>query len=233
MTSEVRYHLNIVVNTGNKELDEDISNYYLEKINDKDRIERGDSGFDVIIPNSLMFVVGTTQLIDLGIKCSMTREIIDDYGNNVIEDSPYYLYPRSSIYKSQLRVANSCGIIDKGYRGNLKIPVDIKFNYKKIISIFIGLISLLGMIGMNVSGTELYTLAMGLVYAILIPMNFVFLMCPGSSDGWDNFTYKINAGDRYVQICTPTLDPITHISIIKDFDDETSRGEGGFGSTGR
>jgi dUTP pyrophosphatase len=31
----------------------------------------------------------------------------------------YYMYPRSSLSKTQLRLANSTGIIDAGYRGNL------------------------------------------------------------------------------------------------------------------
>ena len=32
----------------------------------------------------------------------------------------YYLYPRSSISKTPLILANSVGIIDSGYRGNIK-----------------------------------------------------------------------------------------------------------------
>ena len=31
----------------------------------------------------------------------------------------FYLYPRSSLYKSDLRLTNSVGIIDAGYRGHL------------------------------------------------------------------------------------------------------------------
>ena len=36
----------------------------------------------------------------------------------------YYVYPRSSISKSPLRLANNVGIIDSGYRGNVKGVVD-------------------------------------------------------------------------------------------------------------
>ena len=36
----------------------------------------------------------------------------------------FYVYPRSSISKTPLRMANSVGIIDSGYRGNLKFAVD-------------------------------------------------------------------------------------------------------------
>ena len=37
---------------------------------------------------------------------------------------PYYVYPRSSISKTPLRLANSVGIIDSGYRGELMAVVD-------------------------------------------------------------------------------------------------------------
>jgi dUTP pyrophosphatase len=36
----------------------------------------------------------------------------------------YYLYPRSSISKTPLRLANSVGIIDAGYRGHIMAKVD-------------------------------------------------------------------------------------------------------------
>ena len=37
---------------------------------------------------------------------------------------PFYIYPRSSIGKTPLRLANSVGIIDAQYRGNLIVQVD-------------------------------------------------------------------------------------------------------------
>jgi dUTP pyrophosphatase len=36
----------------------------------------------------------------------------------------YYLYPRSSIVKTPFRLANSVGIIDSGYRGEIMAVVD-------------------------------------------------------------------------------------------------------------
>jgi len=36
----------------------------------------------------------------------------------------YYIYPRSSLYKSFLRMTNSVGIIDRGYRGHLASVFD-------------------------------------------------------------------------------------------------------------
>jgi hypothetical protein len=38
-------------------------------------------------------------------------------------DSHFWLTPRSSIYRSGLMMANSVGVIDKSYRGELKAPV--------------------------------------------------------------------------------------------------------------
>ena len=39
--------------------------------------------------------------------------------NNEISYSPFQLFPRSSISKTPLMLANHTGIIDSGYRGNL------------------------------------------------------------------------------------------------------------------
>jgi dUTP pyrophosphatase len=74
-----------------------------------------DSGFDIYIPNDLMFKPNETTLVDLGIKAVM----YDDRCYKNIS-SAYYLYARSSIYKTPFRLANNVGIIDSGYRGNLK-----------------------------------------------------------------------------------------------------------------
>lgn len=42
----------------------------------------------------------------------------------VMKYSGYYLYPRSSIVKTSMRLANSVGIIDSGYRGDIMAVVD-------------------------------------------------------------------------------------------------------------
>ena len=75
-----------------------------------------DSGLDLFFPRDETIKPGETKLIGMGIKCKMT-EI--DTGINV----GYYTYPRSSIYKTPLRLANSTGIIDSGYRGEIKSPL--------------------------------------------------------------------------------------------------------------
>ena len=85
------------------------------------------------------------------------------------------MYPRSSISKTPLRLANSVGIIDSGYRGNLCAAVD------------------------NIQTDP----------------------------------FQVTIHQRLFQICSPSLTPLI-VKVIDDIDyfEETSRGHGGFGSTG-
>ncbi len=125
----------------------------------------GDAGIDLINTEELsveMFDVGT---IDFKIKCEMR-----DKDNNLVS---YYLFPRSSISKTSFQMANSVGIIDAGYRGNIMAKVR------------------------NISMHKEYI-------------------------------YK---NDKLFQICAPDLKPIN--VIIVDKLSESSRGEGGFGSTNK
>ena len=55
------------------------------------------------------------KFINLGISCEYVKENVF-YG--------YHLYPRSSISKTKVRLANSVGIIDPNYRGNIIAAVD-------------------------------------------------------------------------------------------------------------
>ena len=78
-----------------------------------------DSGFDIFMPNDgahyLADIKDGARFLGLGLKCCMLKK-----------DVPcgYYLYPRSSISKTKIRLANSVGIIDSGYRGELIAAVD-------------------------------------------------------------------------------------------------------------
>jgi len=45
-------------------------------------------------------------------------------GLHLSKPKSYFIVPRSSIYKTPLRMANSIGVIDSGYRGELMVPVD-------------------------------------------------------------------------------------------------------------
>ena len=69
-----------------------------------------DAGVDLYIPEDLEFNLGETKFVNLKIKCRM----LNSEGNTV----SYYLYPRSSISKTPLILANHVGIIDADYRGS-------------------------------------------------------------------------------------------------------------------
>ena len=77
---------------------------------------RSDSGFDLFMPVEVTIPARSMLLIDLGVR----TQVLDPKNNTF----GYYLYPRSSISKTPLRLANSVGIIDAGYRGTLKVAVD-------------------------------------------------------------------------------------------------------------
>ena len=88
----------------------------------------------------------------------------------------YCMYPRSSISKTPLRVANCVGIIDSGYRGHLM----------------------------------------------------------GMMDNIRSGDFTIDEHTRYLQLCLPSLEPF-RVELVETIDDLgfTSRGSGGFGSTGK
>ena len=84
-------------------------------------------------------IYGKINKIDYRINCSaqiITKERSYNTG--------YYLYPRSSISKLKLRLANSVGIIDAGYRGNIMAMFDVTYKKMDILeddekeNIFIG-----------------------------------------------------------------------------------------------
>ena len=140
-----------------------------------------DAGFDVLVPELYSFVnTDISQVkIDFGIKCEAYLVHLDSsvYGGH---HTGFYMYPRSSLSKTPLRLANCVGIIDSGYRGNL-------------IGIF------------DKSNTLV--------------------------NSYENVN-QVKKGERLVQICAPGLVPIVPI-LVDEMDTNTSRGEGGFGSTGK
>jgi len=115
----------------------------------------------------------TATLVPLGVKARMIRYTEFEYGSYVAEDCHFTLEPRSSIYKSGFIMANSRGIIDKSYRGELMAPV-----------VSVG----------------------------------------SSSKG-------IESGTRLFQILAPDMGHISEVAYVESLP-ETSRGSGGFGSTG-
>lgn len=94
-------------------------------------------------------------------------------GQHVRQPTGFYLYPRSSTgSRTPIRLSNSVGIVDSGYRGPLTAILD------------------------NVSDQP----------------------------------FVMHKGERYFQVCAPNLTPIS-FTVVDQLSD-TTRGEGGFGSTG-
>ena len=96
-----------------------------------------DSGFDLFLPTEFSPEI-KTEKIDYKIKAAMFKTMesckVETANQNAItfnnrEPMPYYLYPRSSISKTHVRLANNVGIIDSGYRGNIGAYFDIDPSY--------------------------------------------------------------------------------------------------------
>lgn len=77
-----------------------------------------DSGFDLLVPEDTHFKVPfESNMIDFQIKTEM---LYYNGMNGKLKTSPFYLFPRSSMSKTPLILANHTGVIDSGYRGNIK-----------------------------------------------------------------------------------------------------------------
>ena len=121
----------------------------------------GDAGLDLYILENQIFNPHDTQLIKLGISCQPE------------DKKAYYLIPRSSISKTPLRMSNSIGLIDGGYRGEIM----------------------------------------------------------ASCDNIKDYIYEVKKGERLFQLVAADSSPISY--ILKKKLSKTSRGGGGFGSTGK
>ena len=163
--------------------DESLLPYYekaVQKCWDNVDDDYADCGFDLFINddfNTMSFDkngMGPLK-IDHKVSCAMFKTFFcPETGKTVTKPCAYYMYPRSSISKTPFRLANSVGIIDAGYRGNLIAKID------KV---------------------------------------------------YDN-DYSVTKGDRLFQICAPDLSVLKNVEIVQRLD-ETVRGSGGFGSTGK
>ena len=120
--------------------DDDLKKNYkehIEKHNDNLNQFHADSGFDLLNPTSRQFQPGSlSNKFGLGVKISLMQHAAD-YVRDPQNDStglqpvlrvqplPYQLLPRSSTgAKTNLRLSNSVGVIDSGYRGELCALVD-------------------------------------------------------------------------------------------------------------
>ena len=73
---------------------------------------QGDAGLDLFVIDDQVIPGNSSQAIHLQVACEN------------LDNKAYYLFPRSSISKTPLRLANSIGLIDAGYRGELVGMVD-------------------------------------------------------------------------------------------------------------
>jgi len=122
------YELKIFVDSTDEELlklyevagDKHNSLFFDRTVEDSDKYF--DAGFDLFCPEEITLSSGSLgQKIDHRVKCSMSMFT----KNSDIYNVGYYLYPRSSTgTKTPLRLSNSVGIIDSGYRGNITAVFD-------------------------------------------------------------------------------------------------------------
>jgi len=93
-----------------------------KNMNYKTEYDRSDSnaGFDLFCSDDVH--IEKQAFIPFGIVARLIK--VEQINNISLKiDSHFWLLPRSSIYKSGLIMANSTGVIDKSYRGELKAPV--------------------------------------------------------------------------------------------------------------
>lgn len=73
------------------------------------------SGFDIMLPKSTPFDTALqTTMVNFEIKAEMTYY---EKKQDLVENAAFYIFPRSSLSKTPLMLANHTGIIDSGYRG--------------------------------------------------------------------------------------------------------------------
>lgn len=103
--------------------DEELKNKYKEAIYKhhlkiQNNITHIDAGFDLFSPNEHLFSLHNVNKLDYQIICNakLVRQLSSCQKQT---NTGFYMYPRSSISKSKVRLANNVGIIDSGYRGHL------------------------------------------------------------------------------------------------------------------
>jgi dUTP pyrophosphatase len=100
-------------------------NHNSKLLNNLDHI---DAGFDLLAPQEQIIYphAPCVQKIDYQIICA-AKILNHATGDYVYNNTGFYMYPRSSISKSNIRLANNVGIIDAGYRGHLMGMFDVVY----------------------------------------------------------------------------------------------------------
>jgi dUTP pyrophosphatase len=124
--------------------DDELKEKYNEHIHNHlsklfNKVSEMDAGFDILSPkpgDNLEYEmyggircyresINPVNKVDFRVKCSAEMYILNKFRISENEQrfikhqTGFYMYPRSSLSKTNLRLANSTGIIDAGYRGNL------------------------------------------------------------------------------------------------------------------
>ena len=80
-----------------------------------------DSGIDLYSTHDIEIGPMSQAFIEFGFASELIKPFPDGSG---YENLPYWLMPRSSISGTTLRMSNSMGLIDAGYRGQIMASVD-------------------------------------------------------------------------------------------------------------
>ena len=104
MCSKEKRNMKLKIKPFNKDIHKMYENH--------NHFHQGDSGLDIYIIENQIINPGETIRLKLGISCEN------------LDAKSYFLMPRSSLSKTPLRLANSVGLIDAGYRGEIMAAVD-------------------------------------------------------------------------------------------------------------
>jgi dUTP pyrophosphatase len=88
--------------------------------------EHMDAGFDLFAPETRRMYAACVQKIDYNVICA-AKMINCGQTTYKYHNTGFYIYPRSSISKTDIRLANNVGIIDAGYRGHLIGMFDVSY----------------------------------------------------------------------------------------------------------
>tara|TARA_A100001015_G_C14904375_1_gene677686 strand:- start:481 stop:996 length:516 start_codon:yes stop_codon:yes gene_type:complete len=100
-----------------KFLTDDVKQYY-----DLNKNHKYDGGVNIYVSEDVILEPNKTKLVPTGIS-TCVKNITTNIDFDTIDTMYYFMAPRSSIYKTPLIMHNSMGIIDAGYRGEIKIPL--------------------------------------------------------------------------------------------------------------
>jgi len=110
-------HLKIWIDPKNVELREKYAEHVKNHNEHVQTDEFPNSGFDLLIPEDTM-IPNDSLLNSFFLDCKVKTEM--QYGE---VPAAYYVFVRSSFSKTPLILSNHVGVIDAGYRGNVKIAL--------------------------------------------------------------------------------------------------------------